>query len=141
LTAAGTDEDMDELTVTWYLVGGAEDKLLGTGKTLETKDLKAGSRMVEVVVEDGKGGTATDSHTIVVKAVEETSGMGMWLGIIVVVVIVIVVALVVMMKRGKPVAQPETEMDLESLQQEYDPTQGREGNEYGETYEKPLGEK
>ncbi len=140
LTAAGTDEDGDELTYTWYLVGGAEDKVLGTGEILETKDLKAGNRLVEVEVEDGNGGTASDSHTIKVEAVEETSGMGMWLGIIIVVVIAIVVALVVMMKRGKPDAQPEAGMDIESLQQEYDPTQGRGGTEPGKTYDSSQGD-
>ncbi|MCK5415509.1 MAG: PKD domain-containing protein, partial [Thermoplasmata archaeon] len=132
--------DGDELTYTWYLVGGAEDKVLGTGKTIETKDLKAGNRLVEVEVEDGNGGTATASHTIKVKAVEETSGIGMWLGIIIVVVIAIVVALVVMMKRGKPDAQPEAGMDIESLQQEYDPTQGRGGTEPGKTYDSSQGD-
>ena len=140
LTAVGTDPDGDDLTYTWYLVGGTEEQVLGTGKVLETKKLKAGSRMIEVEVADGKGGEATASHTIKVNAVEETSGMGMWLGIIVLVVIVIVVVAVVMMRKGKGDAQPEVKMDLESLQQDYDPTQGREGAEYGETYESTDGE-
>ncbi|UCC94134.1 MAG: hypothetical protein JSW25_05595 [Thermoplasmata archaeon] len=139
MTADGTDEDGDELTYNWYLIGGGEDKLLGTGMTLETKDLKAGSRMVEVVVTDGKGGEATDSRTIKVNAVEETSGIGMWLGIIVVVIIVIVIA-VFMMMRGKGDAQPEASMDLDSLQQEYDPSQGRNEAGAGESYSSGEGE-
>jgi hypothetical protein len=133
LTAVGNDEDGDDLIYNWYLIGGTEEKLLGTGPSIETKSLKAGSRMVEVEVNDGKGGTATDSRTIKVNAVEESSGIGMWLGIIVVVIIVVVVAVFMMMK-GKGDAQPEATMDLESLQTEYDPTQGRGETEAGETY-------
>jgi hypothetical protein len=134
LTAEGTDPDGDQLTYSWYLVSSSEDKLLGTGGSIETKDLKAGNRMVEVVVTDGKGGTTSDSITITVKATEETSNTGMILGIIVVVIIAVVVAAVMMMKKGGAAAQPETSMDLESLQQEYDPTQGRGEAESGETY-------
>jgi uncharacterized membrane protein len=74
-----------------------------------------------------------------VKAVEETTGMGMWLGIVILVVIVIIVV-VVMMMRGKAEAQPEAKMDLESLQQEYDPSQGRREAEAGGTYETPEGD-
>jgi hypothetical protein len=134
LTAVGADEDGDELNYNWYLIGGTEEKLLGTGASIETKDLKAGNRMIEVEVTDGKGGTATDSRTVKVNAVEETSGIGMWLGIIVVIVIVIVVAAVMMMRKGKGEAQPEASMDIESLQAEYDPTQGRGEANAGDTY-------
>jgi hypothetical protein len=135
LTVEGSDPDNDQLTYTWYLVGGAEEKVLGTGATLETKDLKAGSRTIEVEASDGKGGSATASHTIKVKAVEEGSSMGTWLAIIVVVVIVVVLVAVMMMRRGKAEAQPEARMDLDSLQEEYDPSQGRGGTQYGESYQ------
>ncbi len=139
-SAEGIDPDGDDLTYTWYLVGGTEDKMLGSGSTLGTKALKAGTRMIEVEVTDGKGGTSKASHTIKVKAVEDTGGMGSMLWIIIVVVIVVVVAAVFMMMRGKGEAQPEAKMDLESLQAEYDPSQGRGGTKYGDSYQSGDGE-
>jgi len=139
-TADGTDPDSDDLTYTWYLVGGTEEKVLGTGKTIETKDLKAGSRKVEVEVSDGEGGTAKASHTLTIKAVDDGSGIDMMFIIIIVVVLVIVVAVVMMMKKGKGTAQPEAKMDLESLQQDYDPSQGRSASEAGQTYESTNGD-
>jgi hypothetical protein len=141
LTAEGSDPDSDDLTYTWYLVGGTEDKMLGTGPTLETKALKAGSRMVEVTVSDNKGGENTASHTIKVNAVEDSSGIGgMWLGIVVVIVIVIVIAVVMMMRKGKGPEPEDMGMDLESLQKEYDPSQGRAGNQQGDSYQSEGGE-
>jgi hypothetical protein len=128
LTAEGSDEDEDELTYAWYLVGTGSDRELGVGKTIETK-IPAGTHSIEVVVTDGKGGMATKMSTIKVAAVEETGGMGLMLGIIVAVVIAVVIAVVVMMKRGGGEAQPDVKMDLDSLQQEYDPSAGRETKE------------
>jgi hypothetical protein len=139
LTADGTDPDSDDLIYTWYLVG-TEEKVLGTGKTIETKDLKAGSRKVEVEVSDGKGGTTKASTTIKVNAVEEGSGINMMYIIIIVVVLVAVMAVVMMMRKGKGEAKPEARMDLESLQQDYDPSQGRGGGEGGQTYESANGD-
>jgi hypothetical protein len=97
--------------------------------------------MIEVEASDGKGGVTSASHTIKVKAVEESSTMGTWLAIIVVVVIVVVLVAVMMMRGRKAEPAEEARMDLESLQKEYDPSQGRGGGHSdGEAYQSGNGE-
>jgi hypothetical protein len=141
LVAEGSDPDNDDLIYTWYLVGGTEDKVLGTGSTLETKELKGGSRMVEVEVSDGKGGVAKDSHTLKVIAKEEGGGLSTMMLVVIVVVVVAVLAAVMMMRGRKAAPVEEARMDLESLQQEYDPSQGRGGGTSGgEAYQSGEGE-
>ena len=66
--------------------------------------------------------------------------MGMWLGIIVIVVIVVIVAAVLMMRKGKGPTPEDVSMDLDSLQAEYDPSQGRGGTQEGESYQSEGGE-
>ncbi len=136
LTAQGSDPDGDDLIYTWY---GSDDRILGTGSSIDTKDLKAGSQKVEVEVTDGNGGTAKASTTIEVNAVEDGGGINMMLVIGIVVALVVVMALVMMMRKGKAEAQPEASMDLESLQAEYDPSAGRGGTEGG-SYQSSDGE-
>jgi hypothetical protein len=126
LEVAATDPDGDELTVTWYLVG--ESKPLGTGASIEVK-LPPGTQTIEVEVEDEGGSIATDTYSIKVSAVEEEGiSTGLILAIVVIVVVVILVAVFLMM-RGRASATPDVHMDLESLQKEYDPSQGRGGGD------------
>jgi PKD repeat protein len=65
-----SDEDGDELTVTWW-DGDAE---LGTGSFLEVK-LKPGEHVITVVVTDGTD-QVDDTFTVVVKKKEESPGFG-----------------------------------------------------------------
>ncbi len=134
LTVDWNDPDGDDVEITWYLITKDEDKILGTGSPLEVK-LPAGTQKIDVEVDDLKGGKATASFSQKVNAVEEESGMVMWLGLIVLVVIVAIIAfMLVRMRGGKAAAQPETSIDIESLQKEYDPTPGR-GGEAGSEFE------
>ncbi len=134
LTVDWNDPDGDDVEITWYLITKDEDKLLGTGSPLEVK-LPAGTQKIDVEVDDLKGGKDTATFSQKVSAVEEESGMGMWLGLIVLVVVIAIIAfMLVRMRGGKPAAQPETSIDLESLQKGYDPTQGRDGDA-GSEYE------
>jgi len=127
------DPDGGELTITWYLAS-KDDRVLGTGQSLETK-LPPGTQTIEVEVIDEGGEKAEDIFTIKVTAVEEDGGsFGMLLGIVVAVAIVIVIALVFMMSRkGKGGKPPEANIDIESLQKEYDPSGGTT-SDYGEEY-------
>jgi hypothetical protein len=140
LTVDAYDPDGDELEITWYLITKDEDKPLGVGSPLEVK-LPAGTNKIDVEVTDGKGGMATASFTQKVNAVEEEGGMGIWIGLIVLIVIVAVIALMLLkMRGGKAAAQPEATIDIESLQQGYDPSQGRGGgpsSEYEEYNPRP----
>ena len=135
LTADTNDPDGDTVEITWYLITKDEDKVLGVGSPLEVK-LPSGTNKIDVEVTDGKGGKATSTFTQKVKAVEEESGIGMWLGIIILIVVVAIIAfMLVKMRGGKADAQPEATIDIESLQAGYDPSQGRgksEGSEYEE---------
>ena len=135
-----SDPDEDELTITWYLVG--ESTPLGSGPTLETK-LPPGTQTIEVEVEDPDGSIASDTYTIKVSAVEEGGmGSGLLIALVIVIVVVALVAVLMLMKK-KSSATPAAQMDLESLQQGYDPSQGRDsgGDAYdprpqdGEAYE------
>jgi hypothetical protein len=128
LSVETSDPDGDPVEIVWYLIGELEDKPLGTGSPLSTK-LPAGTQKVEVEVKDSSGATAKDSFTIKVTATEEAGTSSMMIGIIVLVIVIVVVALLVAMKmKGKPKAvKPEATIDVESLQKEYDPSQGRGG--------------
>lgn len=133
LSVDATDPDGGDLSITWYLVTETEDKVLGTGATLETK-LPPGTQTIEVEVVDSGGEKAVDTFSIKVTAVEEESDLGTLLPIIIVVVIVVVVALVLVRLRGRPsTIPPEARMDLESLQKGYDPSPGGTPD-YGEEY-------
>ena len=125
LEVSVSDPDGDELSITWFLVG--ESNPLGSGTTLVTK-LPAGTQTIEVEVEDLDGGVATDTYTIKVSAVEK-GGMssGLLIGIVVVIVVAVLVAVLMIMKKKSP-ATPDAHMDLEALQQGYDPSQGRGGS-------------
>ena len=125
LVVSVSDPDGDELSITWFLVG--ESNPLGSGTTLVAK-LPPGTQTIEVEVEDLDGGVATDTYTIKVSAVEK-GGMssGLLIAIVVVIVVGVLVAVLMMMKKKSP-AKPDVHMDLESLQQGYDPSQGRDGS-------------
>jgi len=129
LSVDAVDPDGDTVEITWYLILADQDKILGVGNDLEVK-LPSGTQKIDVEVTDGKGGKATDSFSQEVKAVEEESAIsGMMLGIIIIVVVVVVVAFMLLKMKGKPSrVAPEAKMDLESLQKDYDPTQGRGGD-------------
>ncbi len=66
-----SDEDGDELTITWTS-GGV---ILGTELTLDTKKLRPGTRVVKVTVSDGEV-TVEDEVTLVIKKEEESPGFG-----------------------------------------------------------------
>jgi len=66
-----TDEDGDELTVTWT----SDGKTLGTGETLDYKKLKPGTRVVKVTVSDGNA-TAEDEISLVIKKSDKSPGPG-----------------------------------------------------------------
>jgi len=61
-TVLATDEDGDDMTVTWLVDG----KTLGTGTTLEYNKLKPGTRVVMVSVSDGTE-TAESDITLIIK--------------------------------------------------------------------------
>ncbi|NIP35321.1 MAG: hypothetical protein GWN18_10240 [Thermoplasmata archaeon] len=71
LVATVSDEDGDDLTVTWM----RGSKVLGTGNELILKDLDPGEMTLRVVVSDGKA-EAEGSLTIVVE--EEDGGSLVW---------------------------------------------------------------
>jgi PKD repeat protein len=77
LTVEATDEDGDELTVTWT----SDGETLGTGKTLDTKKMKPGTRVVKVSVTDGTV-TTEDEITLVIKKAEDSPAAGALLCII-----------------------------------------------------------
>ena len=66
---------------------------------------------------------------------EEEGNLLMPIVLIIVVVIVIVVAVVLVKMRGGPATlPPEAQIDIESLEKEYDPSAGRT-SDYGEEYD------
>ena len=73
-TVSATDEEGDELTVTWV----SDGKTLGTGTTLDYGKLKPGTRVVKVSVTDGTE-TTEEELTLVVTKGEESPGFGMLL--------------------------------------------------------------
>jgi hypothetical protein len=123
LTVDVSDADKDTLTIQWFLVGqgDAEDKLLGTGPTLNVR-LPVGTDTIEVDVSDGKGGSVKDSTVVTVTKTEKKVGgvsMGL-IGIIIAVVLAVVIAIVlvsVMGKRKKAAEVKMVKMDLDSLEQ------------------------
>jgi len=64
-----TDEDGDELTVTWT----SDGKTLGTGEILDYKKLKPGTRVVKVTVSDGNA-TAEEEISLVIKKSDKSPG-------------------------------------------------------------------
>jgi hypothetical protein len=109
LTAQATDEDGDALTYTWM----RGNKLLGTGKELQVKDLSPGKHTITLVVDDGNGGEATQDI-----GVEVTSaGMSVsTLGIaILVVVLAAVVGAVLYMRARSASRAPPAEVEEEEL--------------------------
>jgi hypothetical protein len=70
-TVEATDEDRDDLMVTW----SSEGKTLGTGTTLDYNKLKPGTRVVKVSVTDGTETTEEDI-TLVIKKGEESPAFG-----------------------------------------------------------------
>ena len=62
--AAATDADGDQLTYTWDFGDG----LQGTGTALTKIYNGSGQATVKVTVADGKGGSASDTRTVVVKS-------------------------------------------------------------------------
>jgi hypothetical protein len=133
LTVDAQDPDGDDLDITWYLVT-KNDKVLGTGPSIEVK-LPAGTQTIEVEIMDPGGEKAEDVFSIKVTAVEEEGGtFGLMLGVIVAVVIVLVIALVFVMGRKKQgQVPPGAQMDLDSLEKDYDPS-GGQTPDYGEEY-------
>ena len=125
--------DGDEVAIYWYRLGENEDKLLGTGTSLSFK-LPPGKQTVEIVVDDGKGEDVRTSFDVTVEEVDEGGG-GMTAIIIIILFVVIMAAMgaIAVSKRKKETA-PEPTMDLDSLQKEYDPSQGR-GGSGGEAYD------
>ena len=97
-----TDEDGDELTVTW-LSGGVA---LGTGTVLEYKGLKPGTHGVRVSVSDGER-SVTDDFTIVVKKREESDSPGLG-SVFTLMAVMVAVVIALMMARRPPVEAPAT---------------------------------
>jgi len=72
ITCLASDPDNDELTYTWK-VSGDSGSITGTGKTVTWKAPNSlGNFEIKVTVEDGKGGTANSSCSIVVATPELT---------------------------------------------------------------------
>ncbi|UCC94133.1 MAG: hypothetical protein JSW25_05590 [Thermoplasmata archaeon] len=130
LSVDAQDPDDDALVINWYLTT-KNDKLLGTGPSVETK-LPAGTHIIEVEVIDDGGEKSVDTFSIKVTAVEDESNIGMLLGIIVAVVVIVLIAVVALRMRAAP-SMPEASIDIESLQKEYDPSGGTTPD-YGEEY-------
>ena len=127
------DPDGDELAIYWYRLGENQDKLLGTGTSLSFK-LPPGTQTVEIVVDDGKGEDVRTSFDVTVEEIDEGGG-GMTAIIIIILFVVIMAAMgAFAVSKRKKEAAPEPKMDLESLQTEYDPSQGR-GGSGGEAYD------
>ena len=85
-----SDEDGDELTITWK----EGDRVLGIGSPLEYSKLGKGEHTITVVVADGTG-TAEQSLVVIVKGVEESPGAG----IVIIVLSMMLAALVVASRR------------------------------------------
>ncbi len=66
-----TDEDGDDVTVTWM----SDGVTLGTGKTMDYKKLKPGTRTIKVTVSDGEA-SVEDEFTIIITKEEESPGFG-----------------------------------------------------------------
>ncbi len=127
------DPDGDSVEIYWYRLGNLEDKLLGTGTSVSFK-LPPGKQTVEIVVDDGKGDPTTTTFTVTVEKVEEGGGGSMLLILILLVVIIAVVVVVAVVAKSRKPPEIEAKMDLESLQQDYDPSQGR-GGASGDAYD------
>jgi len=67
-----TDEDLDELTVTWK----DGDTVLGTGETIVYQKLKPGKHTITVTVFDGEA-TVEETLEVVIKREEESPGPGL----------------------------------------------------------------
>jgi hypothetical protein len=138
LTCNWTDPDGDEPIITWYLITSEGDEVLATGPEFRGK-LPAGEQTVEVEVDDGKGGKATNRVKLDVEG-EDGGGLGtgMLLGIVAIVIVVVVIAVLVMyMRGGKPDElevgeEAAPKMDFSELERDYDPRPDYGGGEYRE---------
>lgn len=90
-----TDEDGDELVVTWYGDGEA----IGTGVTLAYEGLRAGKRTVRVEVSDGDESVERTFKVIITRE-EEGSTTGWMLATVPVLIVLAVAVLVWVMTRG-----------------------------------------
>jgi hypothetical protein len=114
LSAQATDEDGDTLTFSWM----RGNKLLGTGRELEVKDLDPGKHTITLVVEDGNGGETTQDIKV------EVTGAGMsvstlTIGLLIVVLVVVVGAVLFMRARSAakvPPSEPEEEEEEEVVE-------------------------
>ncbi len=70
-TVEVTDEDGDDLTMTWT----SDGVTIGTGDTLEYKKLKPGTRTIKVTVSDGEA-SVEDEFTVVITKEEESPALG-----------------------------------------------------------------
>jgi PKD repeat protein len=70
-TVSATDEDGDDLDITWV----SDGKTLGTGTTLDYNKLRPGERVVKVSVTDGTE-TVEEEITLDIKKEEESPGFG-----------------------------------------------------------------
>jgi hypothetical protein len=99
LSASATDEDGDTVTYTWK----RGSKVLGTGRSLEVKDLAPGKHTITLLVEDGQGGQAT--HDLKVEVT--SSGMAIsTLGILLIVVVLVVIVGAVLYMRSRSSTAP-----------------------------------
>jgi hypothetical protein len=106
LSASAIDEDGDTVTYTWK----RGSKLLGTGRSLEVKDLAPGKHTITLLVEDGQGGQAT--HDLEVEVT--SSGMATsTLGIVLLVVVLVVVVGAVLFMRSRTADAPAEEASEE----------------------------
>jgi len=76
-TVSATDEEGDDLTVTWI----SDGKTLGTGSTLDYKKLKPGTRVVKVSIFDGTD-TTEEEFTLIIKKEEESPSAGVMLALL-----------------------------------------------------------
>ena len=102
--ADASDEDGDQLTCTWK----RGTKVLGTGATLATRDLRPGRVTITLEVTDGNA-TATRTLSVVVEAGEDGGASKVAVGAIVIavaIVVAVVAILALRMTRRAPPPQP-----------------------------------
>ncbi len=71
-TVSVSDEDGDDLTVTWT----SDGVTIGTGAALDYKKLKPGTRTIKVTVSDGEA-SVEEEFTVVIQKEEESPGPGL----------------------------------------------------------------
>ncbi len=92
-TVEATDEDGDDLTMTWT----SDGVTIGTGDTLDYKKLKPGTRKIKVTVSDGEA-SVEDEFTVVIQKEEESPTLG---GAFVLLAMLVGMATLMMRRKGE----------------------------------------